>query len=425
MTDAPGLTRRGAVAGLLAAGLPASLLHAQGRSVARVVIIGGGFGGASAARMLREVAPAIEVTLIEPARTYVACPFSNLVIAGLREITEQGFGHDRLAAAGVRVIHEPARAVDAATRTVTLETGGTLGYDRLILSPGIDIRWGALPGYGRTAIRNMPHAWKAGAQTVLLRNQLRDMADGGVVVMSAPPAPYRCPPGPYERASLIAHYLQREKPLSKLIILDAKDRFSKQGLFQAEWSARYSGLIEWRGAADDGRVRRVEPERRAFETDFDRIEADVANVIPPQKAAAIAAAAGVSDGTGWCPVDPVSFESTLQPGIHVIGDAAIAAPMPKSAFAANAQGKACAIQVARLIAGESARPTVLANTCYSYVAPDAAISVAGVYRLSEAAITEIEGAGGTSPLDAAPADRAAEARQAAHWFETIAADAFG
>lgn len=419
------LTRRHALAGLLGTTLPASLARAQGRPAARVVVVGGGFGGASAARTLRAVAPGMDVTLVEPAETYVACPFSNLVVAGQREITAQGFSYNGLAAAGIRHVREPARAIDADRRRVTLASGAELAFDRLILSPGIDIRWGALEGYGRTAIASMPHAWKAGAQSVLLWNQLRDMEDGGLVVMSAPPAPYRCPPGPYERASLIADYLRREKPRARIIILDAKETFSKKPLFQAEWAARYPDQIEWRGPSEDGRVVRVDPESRTFETDFDTITADVANVIPPQKAAAIADAAGVTDATGWCPVDPVSFESRLRPAIHVIGDAAILSPMPKSAFAANAQGKACAIQVARLLSGEAPAPSVLANTCYSYVAPDAAVSVVGVYRTGEAAISEVAGAGGVSPLAATPDERAAEAAQAAHWFATITAEAFG
>ncbi|MEM7767576.1 MAG: FCSD flavin-binding domain-containing protein [Pseudomonadota bacterium] len=419
------ITRRQALAGLAASALRAAMARAQGAASARVVIIGGGFGGASAARTLREVAPAIDVTLIEPSRRYIACPFSNLVVGGLREISAQGFGYGAIAASGVRVIEDYARSIDPAARSVTLESGTSVSYDRLIVSPGIDIRWGALDGYGRTAIRTMPHAWKAGAQTVLLRQQLREMDDGGTVVMSVPPAPYRCPPGPYERASLIAHYLKTEKPRSKLIVLDAKDSFSKKPLFQDAWATLYPDHLEWRGASDDGRVSRVDPETRTFETDFGTLTADVANVIPPQQAASIAIGAGIADNTGWCPVEPVSFESTLQPGIHVIGDAAIMAPMPKSAFAANAQGKVCALQVARFLAGEAPAPAVLANTCYSYVAPEQAVSVVGVYRPAGDAFTEVPGAGGTSPLEHPPGDREAEAAQAAHWFDTVTREAFG
>ena len=288
-----------------------------------------------------------------------------------------------------------ATAIDPARRGVAFGDN-LLTYDRLILSPGIDIAWGALPGYDEAAAERMPHAWKAGEQTLLLRRQLEAMPDGGVVVISAPANPYRCPPGPYERASLIADYLKTHKPRSKLLLLDAKDIFSKQKLFQAAWKELYPGLLEWVSLSDGGKVTRVDPATNTFETDFGSHKADVANVIPPQRAGAIAAAAGVVDRTGWCPIDPVTFESKLQPGIHVIGDAAIAGAMPKSAFAANAQAKVCADAVAQLLAGNAPAEPRLINTCYSLVAPGNAISVAGVYRPLNGQLTDIEGAGGTS-----------------------------
>ena len=416
--------RRMVLAGLSALGLSGAAVS-QNRSTARVVVVGGGFGGASAARTLKRVAPAVDVTLVEPSDTYVACPFSNLVVASDRSITDQGFGYDWAAREGITRIGDWADDIDPVSRTVTLREGQRLPYDRLILSPGVDIRWGALEGYGRQDIRAMPHAWKAGAQSVLLRRQLDDLEDGGVVVMSSPPAPYRCPPGPYERASLIAHYLKMRKPRSKLIVLDAKDAFSKKPLFLSEWAARYPDHLEWRGASDDGRVIRVEPSEKAFVTDFDRIEADVANVIPPQQASEIARRAGVVDQTGWCPVEPVTMQSTRQPDIHVIGDAALAAPMPKSAFAANAQGKICALQIAALFAGSAPEPAILANTCYSYIAPDEAISVVGVYETASGAFAEIPGAGGLSPMDPNPGERAVEAAQAEDWFRAITLEAFG
>ena len=215
-----------------------------------------------------------------------------------------------------------------------------------MLAPGIDIRWGALPGYDEAAAAQMPHAWKAGEQTLLLRRQLEAMDDGGLVVISAPANPFRCPPGPYERASLIAHYLKTKKPKSKLIVLDAKDAFSKQRLFQAAWAELYPGLLEWVPLSKGGNVTSVDAATRTLVTDFGKHQAKVANVIPPQKAGRIAEVAGVADRSGWCPIDPVTFESKLQPGIHVIGDAAIAGAMPKSAFAANSQAKVCAAAVA-------------------------------------------------------------------------------
>ena len=243
----------------------------------------------------------------------------------------------------------------------------------------------------------MPHAWKAGEQTVLLRRQLEAMADGGTVVISAPANPFRCPPGPYERASLIAYYLKTAKPRSKLIVLDAKDSFSKQRLFQAAWQQLYPGLIEWVSLSNGGKVTSVDPASRTLVTDFASYKADVANVIPPQRAGHIAEVAGVSDATGWCPIDPITFESRLQPGIHVIGDAAIAGAMPKSAFAANAQAKVCAAAVAALLNDEPPSPPKLINTCYSLVAPDYGISIAGVYHPVDGQLVDVQGAGGVSP----------------------------
>src|SRR5262245_13985989 len=287
---------------------------ARAQSAPRVIVIGGGFGGATAARFLRRADPRIEVTLVEPTATFIACPFSNEVIAGLRDIEAQRFTYRGLAAEGVRIIQASATRIDPDQRGVAF--GDTLlRYDRLILSPGIDIVWGALPGYDEVAADHMPHAWKAGEQTLLLRRQLEAMEDGGVVVMSAPANPFRCPPGPYERASLIAYYLKTRKPRSKLLLLDAKDAFSKQKLFQDAWQRLYPGLLEWVSLSNGGKVTRVDPATNTFETDFGSHQAAVANVIPPQRASTIAAAAGVADRTGWCPIDPITFESKLQPGI--------------------------------------------------------------------------------------------------------------
>jgi NADPH-dependent 2,4-dienoyl-CoA reductase/sulfur reductase-like enzyme len=271
----------------------------------------------------------------------------------------------------------------------------------------------------------MPHAWRAGEQTMLLRRQLEAMDDGGLVVISAPTNPFRCPPGPYERASLIAHYLKTKKPKSKLIVLDAKDAFSKQRLFQAAWAELYPGLLEWVPLSKGGNVTSVDAATRTLVTDFGRHQAKVANVIPPQKAGRIAEVAGVADRTGWCPIDPVTFESRLQPGIHVIGDAAIAGAMPKSAFAANSQAKTCAAAVARLLAGGAPSAPKLINTCYSLVAPDYGISVAGVYQPSGGQFADVPGSGGVSPTDAPRATRAAEAVLAEAWFRTITAEVFG
>jgi sulfide dehydrogenase [flavocytochrome c] flavoprotein chain len=397
---------------------------AQG-SGPRVVVVGGGFAGATCARAVRHADSRIAVTLVEANPTFTACPFSNAVIAGLRELSAQQFTYERVAADGVTVVRGTATAVDGQGRAVTLADGTRLAYDRLVLGPGIDIRWGALPGYDEPAAAQMPHAWQAGEQTLLLRRQLEAMDDGGLVVISAPANPFRCPPGPYERASLIAHYLKTKKPKSKLIVLDAKDAFSKQRLFQTAWAELYPGLLEWVPLSKGGAVTSVEPATLTFVTDFGRHKANVANVIPPQKAGRIAEAAGVADRTGWCPIDPVTFESKLQPRIHVIGDGAIAGAMPKSAFAANSQAKTCAAAVAQLLTGGAPSSPKLINTCYSLVAPDYGISVAGVYQPINGQLADVPGAGGVSPSDSPRATRAAEAVLAEAWFRTITAEVFG
>jgi len=381
--------------------------------------------GVGLAGYLKRLLPSAEVSLVEPNVEYVSCPFSNLVISGLRDLSAQTFRYEALSREGIRIIRAMATDVAATLRTVTLSTGDKLPFDRLVMSPGISFRWDALEGYGESAAKVMPHAWKAGSQTVLLQQQLRAMPDGGVVLISVPPAPFRCPPGPYERASLIAHYLKREKPRSKLIQLDSKTRFSKQPLFTDAWQTHYGTMIEWRGASDFGGVTRVDAGTMQLHTDFDVERGDVINVIPPQQAGEIAQRAGVADATGWCPVNAISFESRRVPGIHVVGDATIAAPMPKSAFAANQQAKVCAIQVARMLSDLAPQATTLANTCYSYTTAETAISVSGVYRSDDGNFQNVPGAGGMSPADNQSGLAAREAIQAVDWFSAITRETFG
>jgi len=421
-------TSRRALLKTIAVGTAAAMLPRPTLAQAaagRVVVIGGGFAGATAARTLKRLDPRLVVTLVEANPQFIACPFSNEVITGLRELEDQQFGYDKVAKDGVELKLVQATGVDPQARSVTLADGTLLSYDRLILAPGVDFRWDGLPGYTEAAVERMPHGWKAGEQTLLLRRQLAAMPDGGLVVIAAPANPYRCPPGPYERASLIAHYLKTAKPKSKIIVLDAKDAFSKQRLFQNAWAALYPGMVEWVSLSSGGKVTSVDPSAMTLVTDFATHKADVANVIPPQKAARIAELAGVADRTGWCPIDPVTFASTLQPEMHVLGDAAIAGAMPKSAFAANAQAKACAAAVATLLAGGKPVEPRLINTCYSLVAPDYGISVAGVYHPVNGLLVDVEGAGGGSPLDAPASIRAQEASFANGWFKTITAEAFG
>jgi sulfide dehydrogenase [flavocytochrome c] flavoprotein subunit len=418
-------TRRTFLTGGAAAAVFAPAIASAQAAAGKVVVVGGGYAGATAARTLKALQPATDVTLVEPNPVYTSCPFSNSVLANLREIGQQQFRYDGIKRTGVKVAETSVTAVDAEAKSVTLADGSKLSYDRLVMSPGIDFIWNAIQGYDEAASQKMPHAWKAGAQTVLLRQQLQAMEDGGLVVMSAPANPFRCPPGPYERASLIAYWLKVWKPKSKLLLLDSKDAFSKQRLFQNGWAELYPGMIEWVPLSKGGKVTAVDPATLTFTTEFGSHKAAVGNVIPPQRAGAIAAQAGVADRTGWCPVEPVSFESTLRPNIHVLGDAAIMGGMPKSAFAANAQAKVCAAALVELLAGRKPRDPILINTCYSLLAADYGISVAGVYRPDKGQLTDVPGAGGNSPLEVVGGFRGQEALYASSWFRTITSEVFG
>ena len=396
-----------------------------GERRARVVVIGGGFGGATLARTLKLAAPHLQVSLVEAQRTYTACPFSNLVIGTDRPLAAQEFSFANISAAGVDVIHEAAAGVDATTRAVTLRSGVTLAYDKLVLAPGITLNYAALPGYSREASESAPHAWRAGQQTQRLRDQIRAMRPGGTVAMVVPDNPYRCPPGPYERAGLIAHYLKRANPTAKILILDSKDSFSKKTLFLNGWKENYGEMISWQGVSDGARVTEVDISNKRIYTDFDTVQYDVANIIPPQSAGSIAATAGATDASGWCPIEPATFSSTQLPDTYVLGDAAIANAMPKSAFAANAQAKYCAVQILRSLRELAPVTTTMANTCYSMVTPNYAISVAGVYRSDDKAWRPVAGAGGTSPEAADLSYRAREAGYAQAWFSAITQQVYG
>ena len=411
----------GAAAGVTSLALP-SIVRAQAAS-AHVVVIGGGFGGATAARYLRQLAPQLRVTLVEPAARFYTCPFSNLYLAGLRSWESIGHSYDGLRKAGVHVVHARADHVLTDTRRVLLSNGQALSYDKLVLSPGVDMRWNALEGYDEAASQLAPHAWKAGPQTQLLKKQLEAMPDGGKFVMVIPANPFRCPPGPYERAAMVAHYLKQHKPKSKILLLDDKDAFSKQGLFIQGWKALYGDMIEWVKQSDDGKVTRVDAKNLEVETAFGtKHKADVLNVIPPQKAGFIADRAGVTDASGWVPVKAESFESSKVPNVYVLGDATIAAPMPKSGFAANTQGKVAAAAIAAELTGQPLPAASYANTCYSLIGTDYGISVAGVYRAQEGKLIEVPNSGGVSPLDGNAAFRKAEADYGSAWYKAISTD---
>ncbi len=389
----------------------------------RVVVVGGGFGGATAAKYIRKFDSDVEVVLIEPNEIFHTCPFGNTVIAGMNDISYIQHNYETLKKKyKVKVIHARAEKIDGATHTVILDNGDIIPFHRAVVSPGIDFKYEK--GYEKGSEMYAPHAYHAGPQTTLLRDQLEGMRDGGTYVMVAPPNPFRCPPGPYERISLVAHYLKNNKPNSKIIILDQKNKFSKQGLFQEGWEKLYGDMIDWRGAEFGGEVLSVNPKKLELTTEDETIKADVLNYIPAQKAGKIAFDSGLTQGD-WCPVNTKTFESRLVPDVHVIGDAAIATKMPKSGFSANSQAKIAALQITRMLKKKPVvNPPKLANTCYSLIAPNYGITVAAVYEAHEDGIKKVPGAGGLSPMGADEGYRLLEAEYAVGWYKNQTADIF-
>lgn len=394
---------------------------------AQVVIVGGGPGGATCAKYLKRYDPDIQVTLVESNPVFYTCFGSNWVLGGFRSMEDIEQHYDGLKSLGIQLVQDQVTGVDPAARTVALASGGSLNYDRLVLSPGIEFKYELMEGISAADAMAIPHAWKAGDQTRLLRQQLEAMPDGGVYVLIPPGNPFRCPPGPYERASLVAHYFKQAKPKSKILILDPKDKFSKQGLFMQGWKELYGDMIEWVPASQGGLVERIDVASRTAYTNggLDSFEADVMNFVPAQKAGEIAHTAGLTDDSGWCPVDQVTFESTVHPNIHVIGDSCIAGKMPKSGHSANSQGKFVAASIVLALADKSLDAPSHVNTCYSLVGPEYGISVAAVYRLQDGSIQGVEGAGGVSPSDVSPDFRRQEALYAEGWYRNITEDIFG
>jgi sulfide dehydrogenase [flavocytochrome c] flavoprotein subunit len=391
----------------------------------RVIVIGGGYGGAIAAKYIKMGDPDVDVTLIEKNPHYVSCPLSNEVLSGERAIDSLTFNYKTLSSKrGINVVNDKVVEIDATSRTVKGASGKAYSYDKLVVSPGVSFRYDKIEGYSKEAAEKIPHAWKAGPQTTLLRKQLEAMKDGGVCYIAAPPNPFRCPPGPYERAAQIALYFKHHKPKSKVIILDAKDKFSKQGLFMQGYKKFYGEMIEWVSGANGGIIEAVDPDSNTLIGQVDEYKGDVVNLIPPQKAGKIAHDAGLTDDSGWCPVDQQTFESKIHKDIYVIGDASIAGKMPKSGYAANSQGKVCAAAIVAALNGEAAGEPSYVNTCYSIISPDWGISVAAVYQLVDGQIVGVEGAGGLSPMDATDQTRAIEAQYARSWFKNITSDMF-
>ena len=371
-----------------------------GSGAGRVVVIGAGYGGATAAKYIRLWAPDIEVVLVERAGEFVSCPLSNLVIGGNTDIRELTFSYEGLKRRGIKVVRDEATAIDAEKREVRLASGGTLGYDRLIVSPGIDFMFDAIPGLNSADAQNrVLHAWKAGAQTLALRKQLESMRDGGVYALHIPKAPYRCPPGPYERICQVADYFKRAKPRSKILVLDAnEDIVSKKGLFLAAWNGPYKGMIEYKPNSE---LVDVDVKTLTAKLQFEDVKADVLNVVPPQKAGLIAEKAGLINANNrWCNVDWLTMESTAVKGVHVLADATLSAPaMPKSASMANQHAKVCAAAVIALIKGEKVNPEpMMMNTCYSFVDGKTVMHVASVhaYDAAQKTLVPVKGAGGVS-----------------------------
>src|SRR5262245_3949970 len=390
-------------------------------SKARVVVIGGGFGGATAAKYIRLWDPSIDVVLVEREAQFVSCPISNLVLGGFTAMQDITRDRSGLTKHGVQLVRDEAVAIDAAKKSVRLASGGEIAYERLVVSPGIDFTFGDVQGY-EAAMQSgaVLHAWKAGPQTVALRRQLEAMPDGGVYILSVPTAPYRCPPGPYERASMVAAYFKQAKPRSKVLILDANpDVTSKGGLFKAAWKDLYSGILEFHGNA-----KVVAVEQGAVRTDFDTFRGNVLNVVPPHRAGDIAQKAGlITTGNRWCDVDWRTMESKAVKGVHVLGDATLSASgMPKSGSMANNHAKIAAAAIVDLLNGREPQPLQIGNTCYSFVSEKEAIRVSSVHRWepNQATLLPVKGSGGVSA-----ARSEAEGTYAWNWARTIWADCLG
>ena len=399
----------GASAGIGLAGAPMisvanEIMPKKGR---RVVVVGGGYGGTIAAKYIRMSDPSIEVVLVEKNKEFVSCPFSNLVIGGFRDLKENTITYDKLTANhDIKLVHAEVNSIDVGGKKV-VTSAGTISYDRVVLSPGISFRIDEIEGYDeKTTPDVIPHAWKAGPQTLLLRDQLRAMKDGGVVAMAIPPSPFRCPPGPYERISMIAHYLKHNKPNSKIVIWDANEKIVSKGpLFMKGWAKHYGfdpkdaskGMIAYHS---NSKIVKVDVKGMSIDNGVETLKADVINIIPPQKAGHIAFHSGVvGEDKKWCPVDQITFESKLAPSVHVIGDSCIASPMPKSGYAANSQAKVCALNVVQLMNGKAPIDPSHVNVCYSYITDMEAVSVSAVYKVDKATgkTISVPNSGGVSP----------------------------
>ncbi|MES0863170.1 NAD(P)/FAD-dependent oxidoreductase [Ruegeria sp. SCPT10] len=408
-------------AGVVAAALSAPMVLAQGKP--RVVVVGGGAGGATAARYIaKDSKGEIDVTLIEPSRTYYTCFFSNLYLAGFQELSDIAHSYGALAANyGINVVHDWAVGVDRDAKTVSLAGGGSVPYDKLILSPGIDFVDGAVEGWDVSAQNKMPHAYKAGSQTELLKAQVMAMPEGGTFAMVAPPNPYRCPPGPYERISMVAHVLKENNPTAKIIIADPKPKFSKMALFQEGWANHYEGMVDWIGEDFGGGNVSVNPDAMTVTIDGEETKVDICNVIPAMKAGRIAEMAGVTDGN-WAPVNAADMSSKADPDIYVLGDASQQGDMPKSGFSANSQAKVCANAVRGALTGSKVFPAKFSNTCWSLIDTNDGVKVGATYEATPEKIAKVDGFISQTGEDADL--RKATYEESLGWYAGITSDMF-
>ncbi|SDL61694.1 NAD(P)/FAD-dependent oxidoreductase [Aliiruegeria lutimaris] len=406
------------------AALAAPTVWGDNHGKPRVVVIGGGAGGATVARYLaKDSKGGIEVTLVEPSRKYYTCFFSNLYIAGFRDLASIGHSYGTLASDyGINVIHEFAIGIDRDTKRVTLSSGSVLPYDRLVLAPGIDFVDGAMPGWDVTAQNAMPHAYKGGSQTELLKRQIEAMPEGGLFCMIAPPNPFRCPPGPYERISMIAHKLSEVNPTAKILIADPKEKYSKQALFEEGWQAHYAGMIDRLGPDFGGGNVRVNPRDMTVDIDGEVNKVDVCNVIPAQKAGRVCEMAGVTEGN-WAPVVPATMQSRVDENIHVLGDATNQGDMPKSGFAANSQAKVAAMAIRGALTGSKVFPAKFTNTCWSLISTDNGVKVGATYEATEEKIAKVDGFISQTGEDAEL--RKATFEESVGWYSGITTDMFG
>ena len=411
-------------AGLAGLALASPMLMGAGHGKPRVVVVGGGAGGATAARYIaKDSKGAVDVTLIEPTRTYYTCFFSNLYLGGFRTLDSLGHSYGTLASKyGINVIHDWAIGVDRDKKTVALAGGASVPYDRLVLSPGIDFVDGSVPGWDVSQQNKMPHAYKAGSQTELLKAQVEAMPQGGVFAMVAPPNPYRCPPGPYERVSMIAHTLKAKNPTAKILIFDPKPKFSKQGLFQEGWENYYPGMVDWLDAEFTGALEEVRPGTMEVVVGGEVTKADVVNVIPAMKAGRIAELAGVTNDKGWAPVVPATMQSRMDDNIHILGDAAQQGDMPKSGFSANSQAKVAANAIRGALTGSKVFPAKFSNTCWSLIETNDGVKVGASYKATPEKIAKTSGFVSQTGEDAALRKQTYE--ESVGWYAGITADMF-